>query len=120
MELTWDASAVDRLAHDGYDPKYGARPLRRLIQRTVEDTMSEELLSGRISLGGTVCLTLRDDRITVVTREEPVMAETDEAGDGAEEAPVKEEKKPVKRGRPAKRRPVKKTPVPPENNETED
>ena len=52
-----------KLAEDGYDPKFGARPLRRLIQRTVEDTLSEELLAGNISLGQEVRLTVKDGQI---------------------------------------------------------
>ena len=54
-----------KLAEDGYDPKFGARPLRRLIQRTVEDTLSEELLQGRVSLGQEVRLTVKDGEITL-------------------------------------------------------
>ena len=45
--------------------KYGARPLRRVIQRTVEDTLSEELIAGRIALGDTVTLKVRDGHIAV-------------------------------------------------------
>ena len=64
--LTWDDRVTDKLAKDGYDPKFGARPLRRLIQRTVEDTMSEELLKGNIQLGQEIRLTVKDDRIVPV------------------------------------------------------
>ena len=70
-DLSWDDSAVKRLAEDGYDPKYGARPLRRLIQRTVEDTLSEELLTGGVSLGDRVRLTVKDEKIAVVKETEP-------------------------------------------------
>ena len=69
--LIWDGEVTDKLARDGYDPKFGARPLRRMIQRTVEDTLSEEVLQGRVTLGSTVRLTVREDRITVDTPEEP-------------------------------------------------
>ena len=65
IDLTWTDAAVSLLARDGYDPKYGARPLRRVIQRTVEDTLSEELLSGRISLGDRLQLDDADGHITV-------------------------------------------------------
>ena len=53
------------LAKEGFDAKYGARPLRRVIQRLVEDTLSEELISGTISLGDTVQLRMENDHITV-------------------------------------------------------
>jgi len=65
IRLTWDESVTMKLAEDGYDPKFGARPLRRLIQRTVEDTLSEELLAGHISLGQEVRLTVRDGEIAL-------------------------------------------------------
>ena len=51
IALTWDDEVVEKLAREGYDVKFGARPLRRLIQRTVEDTLSEELL-GRQNRAG--------------------------------------------------------------------
>ena len=54
---------VTKLAREGYDPKFGARPLRRLIQRTVEDGLSEELLAGRIALGDSVRLVIEEDKI---------------------------------------------------------
>jgi ATP-dependent Clp protease ATP-binding subunit ClpC len=65
VTLSWDEEVVRYLARTGYDPKFGARPLRRLIQRTVEDTLSEELLQGRISLGQAVKLTVRDGQIVL-------------------------------------------------------
>ena len=65
VHLIWDEDALHHLADEGYDPKYGARPLRRVIQRTVEDTLSEELIAGRIALGDTVSLKVRDGHIAV-------------------------------------------------------
>ena len=65
IRLLWDEEVTKKLAADGYDPKFGARPLRRLIQRTVEDTLSEELLQGRVSLGQDVRLTVRDGQIAL-------------------------------------------------------
>ena len=64
--LTWDAGVTEKLAKDGYDPKFGARPLRRLIQRTVEDTLSEELLEGHVQLGQEIRLTVVNDTIVPV------------------------------------------------------
>ncbi len=65
IRLEWDEEVTRKLAEEGYDPKFGARPLRRLIQRTVEDTLSEELLQGRVSLGQTVLLTVRDGKVVL-------------------------------------------------------
>ena len=63
ISLSWDDAVVTKLAREGYDPKYGARPLRRLIQRTVEDGLSEELLAGHIALGDSVRLMIEADKI---------------------------------------------------------
>lgn len=65
INLTWTPAAVELLSRDGFDPKYGARPLRRVIQRTVEDTLSEELLAGRLRLGDSLQLDDDDGHITV-------------------------------------------------------
>lgn len=63
MHLTYDDAVVDHLATEGYDVTYGARPLRRTIQRAVEDALSEEIISNRISLGDMVRLTVQDGKI---------------------------------------------------------
>ncbi len=63
ISLAWDDEVVTKLAKEGYDPKFGARPLRRLIQRTVEDGLSEELLASRIALGDSVRLLVEEDKI---------------------------------------------------------
>ena len=54
----------DHLAEAGYSEAYGARPLRRLIQRKIEDMLAEEILSGKYSAGDTIRLTLVDGKIT--------------------------------------------------------
>ena len=95
IHLRWDESVSEKLAKDGYDPKFGARPLRRLIQRTVEDTLSEELLQGHISLGQEVRLIVRDGEVALESRppeapaEEPAETETEPAAEA--ETEIKEE-----------------------------
>ncbi|MDO4739046.1 MAG: ATP-dependent Clp protease ATP-binding subunit [Eubacteriales bacterium] len=54
ITLHFDEAAVRFLAKEGYDLKFGARPLRRAIQRMVEDSLSEEILMGNIHLGESV------------------------------------------------------------------
>jgi ATP-dependent Clp protease ATP-binding subunit ClpB len=54
ITLTLDAKARDWLADKGYDPAYGARPLKRVIQKSVQDPLAELILSGRIKDGETV------------------------------------------------------------------
>ena len=103
IPLTWDKKVTEKLAKEGYDPKFGARPLRRLIQRTVEDTMSEELLMGHIQLGQEIRLTVKGDEIVPLSSKE----EKEPAKKPAK-APAKKPaaKKPAK---PAAKKPVKKT-----------
>jgi ATP-dependent Clp protease ATP-binding subunit ClpB len=52
VELSAEAKAL--LAEKGYDPAYGARPLKRVIQKAVQDPLAEEILSGRVKDGDTV------------------------------------------------------------------
>jgi ATP-dependent Clp protease ATP-binding subunit ClpC len=51
------------LAETGFDPTYGARPLRRAIQQQVEDSLSEEILSGRVQLGDSVQAVMQDGKL---------------------------------------------------------
>jgi ATP-dependent Clp protease ATP-binding subunit ClpB len=51
------------LAEEGYDPVYGARPLKRVIQREIQDPLAREMLEGRFSDGDMVRAELRDSRI---------------------------------------------------------
>ncbi|HFD40053.1 MAG TPA: ATP-dependent Clp protease ATP-binding subunit [Anaerolineae bacterium] len=64
MQLELTPAARDYLAEKGYDPKLGARPLRRVIQSEVEDTVSEGLLAGRFGPGDVVVVNCRDDELT--------------------------------------------------------
>ena len=65
IRLRYDDEVVAYLAQEGFDAKFGARPLRRVIQRLVEDTLSEELIAGAIALGDTVQLRMEDGKIAV-------------------------------------------------------
>jgi ATP-dependent Clp protease ATP-binding subunit ClpC len=62
IELTEDDQALDKLADEGFDPVYGARPLRRAIQSVVEDAVAERMLDGRIKSGDRVCITVNDGK----------------------------------------------------------
>jgi len=63
MTLVYGDEVIKQLATAGYDANYGARPLRRTIQRSVEDALSEEIIAGRIALGDTVELYVSDQKI---------------------------------------------------------
>ena len=64
ITLNFDNSVRDMLARDGYDPSFGARPLKRLIQKRVLDPLALELIDGRIHDGDTVKVAAVDDRVT--------------------------------------------------------
>nr|WP_326185362.1 ATP-dependent Clp protease ATP-binding subunit [uncultured Oscillibacter sp.] len=67
MGIHLDASdeAVAELAKEGFDPKYGARPLRRAIQSKVEDAVAEKMLDGTLKEGDTARLTVEDEKLCV-------------------------------------------------------
>jgi ATP-dependent Clp protease ATP-binding subunit ClpC len=67
LEVT--ESATEKIAEEGYDPEYGARPLARSIQRHIEDTLSESLLSGEELEGRVVTIDYKDDEFNVSTKE---------------------------------------------------
>ena len=54
MQLVVTDTVVEKLATEGFDPQYGARPLRRAVQRMIEDPLAEEVLLGRFSAGDTI------------------------------------------------------------------
>ena len=63
IDLEVDDSAIKLLSAAGYDLQYGARPLRRAIQRMVEDALSEEILNGNIKLGDRVSMAAKDGQL---------------------------------------------------------
>ena len=65
IALETEESALEVLARAGFDPKYGARPLRRGLRTLVEDPVAEEVLSGRLRAGDTAVLTTEEGRIVI-------------------------------------------------------
>ena len=70
VTLTVEDAAVERIADEGFDPLYGARPLRRVIRAEVEDAVAELLLSGTLHAGGAARIAAEDGTLRV-RREEP-------------------------------------------------
>lgn len=66
IKMEVSAEAKEKLVEEGYDPAYGARPLRRTIQRLVEDPLAEDLLQGRYTAGDTVKVDVTKDGITLL------------------------------------------------------
>ena len=73
MGIRLDASeeAVAELAKEGFDPQYGARPLRRCIQSRVEDAVAEKLLDGTLCKGDTARLAVENDSLCIKNDKEP-------------------------------------------------
>jgi ATP-dependent Clp protease ATP-binding subunit ClpB len=65
IELALDAEAVEWLAERGYDPAYGARPLKRVIQKYLQDPLAEQILQGDILDGSAVKVTAGSDRLNI-------------------------------------------------------
>ncbi|WP_091739206.1 ATP-dependent Clp protease ATP-binding subunit [Marininema mesophilum] len=64
IDFVLSDAAAKQLAKSGFDPTYGARPLRRAIQKHIEDRLSEELLKGNIKHGDTVEIKEKDGKLT--------------------------------------------------------
>ncbi|MPN21729.1 ATP-dependent Clp protease ATP-binding subunit ClpC [bioreactor metagenome] len=62
IELVFDETLVSELAAEGFDPVYGARPLKRAIQKRVEDTLSTDILEGKITSGDKITVSYEDGK----------------------------------------------------------
>jgi ATP-dependent Clp protease ATP-binding subunit ClpB len=65
ITIDLDEQAKTWLANRGYDPAYGARPLKRVIQRHVQDPLAEQILAGGVKDGDTVHVSVRDGELTI-------------------------------------------------------
>ena len=65
IKIDLDENAKTWLANRGYDPAYGARPLKRVIQRHVQDPLAEQILAGGVKDGDTVHVSVRDGELTI-------------------------------------------------------
>lgn len=63
ITLSLNDDVIDFLMAKGYDESYGARPLRRTIQKEIEDLLSEEILKGRFKKGGKIAVSLKDGKV---------------------------------------------------------
>lgn len=67
IQLSFSDSALDRLAEAGYDPVYGARPLRRAVQTLVENPLARKILDGHIQPGQTITVNVENDELSFST-----------------------------------------------------
>ncbi|ESW89787.1 ATP-dependent chaperone ClpB [Mesorhizobium sp. C280B] len=77
ISLSLDQEAIDWLAAKGYDPAYGARPLKRVMQKELQDPLAEKILLGEILDGSTVKVTAGSDRLNF--RSKPAVVATEAA-----------------------------------------
>jgi len=70
ISVTFTDEAVAKIAEEGFDPVYGARPLRRAIQSKIEDTVAEEMLEGKIRTGDTVEVAVEDGSFHCLKKDE--------------------------------------------------
>jgi ATP-dependent Clp protease ATP-binding subunit ClpC len=79
ISLSVTESFKERLVEEGYNPSYGARPLRRAVMRLLEDSLAEEFLSGRLKDGDAALVDVNEDkqvviRQTTLPQEQPELA----------------------------------------------
>ena len=63
MRLDIDEAVKNKVIKEGYDPKFGARPLRRAVQHLLENPLSNEIISGKFKAGDVVAATVKDDKV---------------------------------------------------------
>ena len=65
MEIEFTDAAKDVIGKEGYQPEFGARPLRRAIQNQIEDRLSEALLSGKFESGDTIVVDAEEGQVVL-------------------------------------------------------
>ena len=65
ITVSFSDEAIEKIAKSGFDPVYGARPLRRAIQNEIEDMLSEEIIDGKIKNGDKITVDVSDDKFVV-------------------------------------------------------
>ena len=92
IDLSFDDSVAELVAKAGFDPVYGARPLRRAVVRLVEDALSGAMLEGKVKAGDSVTAHAADGNVVFSPRGETPATESEKAADGDQ----KEDKTPEK------------------------
>ena len=82
IHLSVTEAFKERLVEEGYNPSYGARPLRRAVMRLLEDSLAEEFLSGRLGEGDSALVDVNDEKHVVIRKQlsAPAMPELAAAG----------------------------------------
>ena len=104
MTLELDQKARDFLIDKGYNPDYGARPLRRAISAHIEDPLAESLLAGEFKSGHKILVTRKDDAPNLYFEATPmpkdeVEGDGDKGNGGSKPSPDSPSKQPAKTGK---------------------
>ncbi len=67
IKVSFSDGAIEKIAEAGFDPVYGARPLRRAIQSQIEDLISEEIIDGKVKKGDNISVDIQDEKFVIVT-----------------------------------------------------
>ena len=85
IQLDLDEPALTWLGNRGYDPAYGARPLKRVIQKSLQDPLASQILEGKVKDGDTVKVTVEDGQLSLngekSDAEDPIFATRPPTGD---------------------------------------
>jgi ATP-dependent Clp protease ATP-binding subunit ClpC len=76
IKLEFSDDLRDFLMKEGFDPEFGARPLRRAIQTSVDDTLADALLAGVVQPGQTAVLTIENGAVKVTATGEPIVRQS--------------------------------------------
>ena len=68
IDIRFADSAKKYITQEGYDKKYGARPLRRMIQNKFEDTLSDEILNGNVTNGDSITISVRNKEVIILKK----------------------------------------------------
>ena len=68
IDIRFADSAKKYITQEGYDKKYGARPLRRMIQNKIEDTLSDEILNGNVTNGDSITISVRNKEFIILKK----------------------------------------------------
>ena len=72
LQLEFTSDALDFIGNVGYDPVYGARPLKRAIQQHLENPLAQEILAGRFAPGDTIHAEVEAGKLLFTATREPV------------------------------------------------
>ena len=67
IKVSFSDDAIEKIAEAGFDPVYGARPLRRAIQSQIEDLISEEIIDGKVKKGDNISVVIDNEKFVIVT-----------------------------------------------------